>query len=152
MKKVEGIDFSQYRLDIGNLILSMVGKRNLEEVIVYGSRPPKADTVWKMPKAKVKAGQVGTQLIADVTEIAFSTPINERSTILVITGQTGLHTANTCVEKVVSSRGWSIEVCLWRDMSKRVKTSNQSAVNVRNLEDHVLNPKVSLKSIGKLST
>ena len=149
VKKGEEFDFD-HRLDIGNLVSSTVGKRNLQGVFIYGSRPPKADTIWKMSEAKIKVEQVSTQMIADVTEIAFSTPMNDRSTILVITGRTELHTVNTCVEKVITSKGWSMELCLWKDTSKRIKYNDRSTVKFQNLEDHVLDPKVSCKSIGKL--
>ena len=55
----------------------------------------------------------------DITEMACTTPEEERTTIVIISGDAD---AMPAIHKVLKYRGWSVEVCMWEDaMSNELK-------------------------------
>lgn len=112
------------RIDIGRLTDVVAKGRNVIKGTLYGSEPPKVDTVWnkirKMgwvvpaPKKRSlitgKEKKVDAQLVADVTELACTTDETERGTIIIISGDSD---ATPAIEKVLRYQPWCIEVCMW---------------------------------------
>ena len=127
------------RIDIGRLTDVVAKGRNVIKGTLYGSEPPKVDTVWnkirKMgwvvpaPKKRSlitgKEKKVDAQLVADVTELACTTDEKERGTIIIISGDSD---ATPAIEKVLRYQPWCIEVCMWdsaisKDLKLYAKTN-----------------------------
>ena len=127
------------RIDIGRLTDVVAKGRNVIKGTLYGSEPPKVDTVWnkirKMgwvvpaPKKRSlitgKEKKVDAQLVADVTELACTTDETERGTIIIISGDSD---ATPAIEKVLRYQPWCIEVCMWdsaisKDLKLYAKTN-----------------------------
>ena len=119
--------------------------------ILYGSEPPPIDTVWK--KIEEKAGwtvkskhrdmitgkekQIDTNLVADVIATAIHTPVEERTTIVLVTGDANVLPA---LEKVLEEKQWSVEVYIWMDaLSKQLYcgAKNQGRVQVLPLDSYL---------------
>ena len=120
------------RLDMGKLADVLANGRPVQQGILYGSEPPPIDTVWK--KIEEKAGwkvkskrrdmitgkekQIDTNLVADVTATAIRTPVQERTTIVLVTGDANVLPA---LEKVLEEKQWNVEVYMWKDaLSKQI--------------------------------
>ena len=132
-KKFETIrEDPRVRLDMGKLADVLANGRPVEQEILYGSEPPPIDTVWK--KIEEKAGwtvkskhrdmitgkekQIDTTLVADVTATAIRTPLHERTTIVLVTGDANVLPA---LEKVLEEKQWNVEVYMWKDaLSKQL--------------------------------
>ena len=122
------------RIDVGRLTDVVAKSREVAQGFLYGSEPPPVDTVWEkikerpgwdVPKPKRRSAitgkekQVDAQLVADITEMACTTPEEERTTIVIISGDAD---AMPAIHKVLKYRGWSVEVCMWEDaMSNELK-------------------------------
>ena len=75
------------------------------------------------------------QLVADITELACTTPEEERTTIVIFSGDAD---AMPAIHKVLKYRGWSVEVCMWEDaMSNDLKKlpQRESKVVVNYLDE-----------------
>ena len=127
------------RIDIGRLTDVVAKGRNVIKGTLYGSEPPKVDTVWNKirrmgwvvpaPKKRSlitgKEKKVDAQLVADVTELACTTDESERGTIIIISGDSD---ATPAIEKVLRYQPWCIEVCMWdsaisKDLKLYAKTN-----------------------------
>ena len=111
------------RIDVGKLTDAVTRGRTVVNRYLYGSEPPPIDTVWKRMSQQGwnvsrhrrdifsgKEKQIDTQLVADVTEIACSTPQDRRTTIVLVTGDVNTIPA---IEKVMNYPGWRVEVHMW---------------------------------------
>ena len=138
------------RIDVGKLTDVVTAGRPVKEGILYGSEPPKIDSVWEkirkknfVVKTKRKSiitrreKEVDGQLITDVTAIACKTPEEERSTIILITGDADIRPA---VERIIQEGVWSVEIYMWRQgFSRRLKDLEKESEKVRcsDLDEHL---------------
>ena len=112
------------RIDMGKLADLIADGRRVQEGVLYGSEPPPVDTVWKKIREKGwkvgsqrrsmitgKEKQVDTSLVADVTETAILTPLHERTTIVVVSGDADVIPA---LDKILKQERWKIEIYMWR--------------------------------------
>ena len=128
------------RIEIGKLTDVVASGRPVAQGFLYGSEPPAIDSVWekikqkgwrvdKKKKSYGKEKMVDTQLVADVTEKACTTPEEERTTIIFITGDAD---AMPAISKVLSYRGWKVEICMWEhSMSSQLKKLTKENENVK---------------------
>lgn len=135
------------RIEIGKLTEVVAAGRTVKEGFLYGSRPPPADTVWeKMRKqgfevqvydrSKVtgKEKKVDTKLVADVSVKACTTPKEERSTMVIITGDADMIPAID----VALQNEWNVEVAMWEHaMSNELKELARKGgrIKLRYLDD-----------------
>ena len=136
------------RIDIGKLTDVVAAGRPVAEGILYGSEPPPVDSVWEKirqqgwkvtPKKRslitYKEKQLDTQIVADITEMACITPREERTTIVVITGDADVIPA---IEKVQKYEGWTVEVYMWKHaLSASLGRLRGRDVQVHQLDDHL---------------
>ena len=153
--KVKGFKSSKdhrVRISIGNLTDVVAKSRDVRQGILYGSEPPKIDSVWeKIRQHKCwevktkkrsyithKEKEVDAQLLVDVTEVACITPPQKRSTIVLITGDADMCPA---VEKIMKYEGWKVEIYMWEDsLSDRLKVLSKKNADVicEPLDDHMM--------------
>ena len=137
------------RIDIGKLTDVLADKRPISQGVLYGSEPPPVDTVWIKIKEKGwrvekdrksvvsgKEKKVDTRLVAEITRLAIRTPIEERTTIVLVSGDADVIPA---IEEVMKESHWRVEVCMWkhaisRDLS-RFERDNHDRVKIRFLDD-----------------
>ena len=146
-KLVTGEDH-RVRIDMGNLGDVLANGRTIEKGILYGSEPPRIDTVWQKINEKGwevvkgqrdqisgKEKQVHTHLVADVVETALTTPVEERSTIILVTGDADVLPAIEAIFKRDSY--WNIEVYMWKQsISEKFKRSDYGGrLKIRTLND-----------------
>ena len=111
------------RIDMGKLADVLAGGREEVKGKLYGSEPPPIDTVWKKIRERGwevltsqrsqltgKEKQVDTKLVTDVISLACKTPIHERTTIILVTGDANVIPA---IEGVLGEERWKIEVYMW---------------------------------------
>ena len=138
------------RIDMGKLTDVVTAGRPVKKGILYGSEPPKIDSVWKKIREKNfevktkrksiitrKEKEVDGQLITDVTALACKTPEEERSTIILITGDADIRPA---VEKIMEEGVWSVEIYMWQQgFSSRLKDLEEEGGKVRcsYLDEHL---------------
>ena len=138
------------RIDMGKLTDVVTAGRPVKKGILYGSEPPKIDSVWAKIRKKnfdVKTKrknnitrrekEVDGQLITDVTTIACKTPEEERSTIILITGDADIRPA---VEQIIQEGVWSVEIYMWRQgFSSRLRDLEKESIKVRcsDLDEHL---------------
>ena len=111
------------RIEFGNLTeVVLKGRPHTPQCFLYGSEPPPVDTVWKKAREngwKVackkrsritgKEKGVDTQLVVDITKTAITTRPEERTTIVIMSGDADVKPAiDECKE-------WNVEVCMWKD-------------------------------------
>ena len=133
------------RIDVGRLTDVVAKGRAVAQGFLYGSEPPPVDTVWEkikergwdVPKPKTRSAITGkekgvdAQLVADVTEIACTTPEEKRTTIVIISGDAD---AMPAIKKALDDkyRGWSVEVYMWKDaMSNALKKLPKTEPNAK---------------------
>ena len=131
-KKMKTKEDHRVRIDVGRLTDVVAKGREVAQGFLYGSEPPPVDTVWEKikqrgwdvePKRRStitgKEKGVDAQLVADITEIACTTPEEERTTIIIISGDAD---AMPAIHKVLKYRGWNVEIYMWEDaMSNELK-------------------------------
>ena len=132
-KRMKTKEDHRIRIDIGRLTDVVAKGRVVAHGFLYGFEPPPVDTVWEkikergwdVPKPKRRSAITGkekgvdAQLVADITELACTTPEEERTTIIIISGDADVMPA---IHKLLKYRGWSVEVCMWEDaMSNDLK-------------------------------
>lgn len=129
VRKFETSEDHRLRIDVGKLADVIASGRPTESGVLYGSEPPPVDTVWekvrkkgwevKTKKRSVITGkekQVDAQIVADVTAKAIKTPIDKRTTIVLVTGDADVIPA---IEKVIEEEKWNIEVYMWEQAFSR---------------------------------
>ena len=136
------------RIEIGKLTDIVAKGRPVAQGFLYGSEPPAIDEVWKkirqhgwnvdcLKKSRItgKEKRLDTKLVADVTERACTTPEEQRSTIILITGDAD---AIPAMEKVMKYRGWSLEVYMWEhSLSSDIKKMSGDNVKIFPLNDYL---------------
>ena len=108
---------------MGKLADVLAGGREEVKGKLYGSEPPPIDTVWKKIRERGwevltsqrsqltgKEKQVHTKLVTDVISLACKTPIHERTTIILVTGDANVIPA---IEGVLGEEQWKVEVYMW---------------------------------------
>ena len=139
------------RIDVGRLADVVAGTRRIVKGTLYGSEPPPIDTVWekirqkgwtvKTDKRSTLTGRekkVDARLVADTTALAIRTPVEERSTIILVTGDAD---ALPAIEIAIEER-WMVEIYMWkRAMSRELEEyANKQSKRVQTKYlDHFLN-------------
>ena len=124
LKRFKTRDDHRLRIDVGKLTDVVSAGRPVKTGILYGSEPPKIDSVWKKIKdrgweVKTKAKSIITHkekevdatLLTDVMHIAYTTPERDRSTIILISGDADMKPA---VERIIERGIWKVEIYMWR--------------------------------------
>ena len=148
-KGLRTIDDHRLRIDVGKLGDVVAAGRPVVKGILYGSEPPKIDTVWKKirecgwevktnEKSKItgKEKEVDGNIVADIMDIGYDTPEQDRSTIALISGDADMKPA---IEKIIK-KGWKVEIYMWaQGFSSRLKTLSveNSAVRCIELDDRL---------------
>ena len=141
-KRLKTKEDHRVRIEIGRLTSVVARNRPVAQGFLYGSEPPPVDTVWekikdhgwevdckKRSRMTGKEKGVDAQLVADITERAIVTSQEERTTIVIISGDAD---AKPAVDKVLKYKGWNVEVCMWKDaMSTELKQLPQVKEGVK---------------------
>ena len=140
------------RIDVGRLADVVAGTRKIVKGTLYGSEPPPIDTIWEKIRQKGwivktderskltgKEKKVDTRLVAEMTALAVRTPVEERSTIILVTGDAD---ALPAIEEAITEERWMVEVYRWKqaiskDLKKYAKEQS-NRVQIKHL-DHFLN-------------
>lgn len=136
------------RIDIGKLTDVVAAGRTVEQGFLYGSEPPAIDEVWekirkhgwavdtkKRQRTTGKEKKVDTQIAVDIVTKAFNTPLDKRSTIILITGDADLLPA---IEGVLKCEGWRVEVYMWKQaLSRDLKALTDDRVVVEPLDEYL---------------
>ncbi len=140
------------RIDVGKLADAVADGRTIRKGLLYGSEPPPVDTVWeKIRKIKNfnvhskhrsqltgKEKQVDTMLVADITEIAIETPLYERTTTILITGDADVIPG---LEKVLKQERWTVEVYMWKQAIagtlRRFAADHKERVKIKELDNYM---------------
>lgn len=148
MRNFKTSEDHRVRIDIGKLADIIAGGRPVAQGFLYGSEPPPVDTVWKKIREngwKVdtkqrsvitgKEKQVDTTFVADVTEIAIETPVHERTTIVLVTGDADVIPA---LDKIIKKERWKIEVYMWQQaIAKNISkfaSDHKDRVEIKHLD------------------
>ena len=132
-KKFEGCEKDpRVRIDVGRLMRAVAGEREVKKATMYGSEPPPNDSVWnKMRERKWcveikersavtgKEKEVDSQLVADVTELACTTPLALQGTIIILSGDRDMCPAIKSVLK--ESSRWKAEMYMWKNAHTLIK-------------------------------
>ena len=132
LKRYKTSEDHRVRIDMGKLADVLADGRTIEQGILYGSEPPPHDTVWNKIREKGfrvksehrhiltgKEKKIDTGLVADITATAILTPQDQRTTIIVVTGDADVIPA---LDKVIEAGNWQIEVYMWdHALSKELK-------------------------------
>ena len=165
------------RIDIGLLADAVAEGREVVQATLYGSEPPKVDTVWKKMSDKNwrvktytkshitgKEKEVDAGLVTDVTEVACDTPPHLRGTIIIISGDRDICPA---VQQTLTRNGgkytWRIEIHVWKhartllDRLEGFEKKYPGRVICNLLDNHMqnvtfLNRQLSSKRKGNISS
>ncbi len=149
LKRFKTVEDHRVRIDVGKLTDVLADKRPVSKGVLYGSEPPPVDTVWKKIKEQGwrvetdrkhkytgKEKKVDTRLVAEVTGLAIRTPIEERTTIVLVSGDADMIPA---IEEVLKESHWQVEVCMWKHVMSRdlhrFERDNHDRVKVNHLDD-----------------
>ena len=147
-KQFKTCEDHRVRIDMGKLADVIADGRPVKQGVLYGSEPPPVDTVWEKIRERGfrvdaqrrsrmtgKEKQVDTKLVAEVTRTAIKTPVSERTTIVVVTGDADVIPALT---EVINEERWKIEVYMWRQaLAKdltRFASDNKERVEIKHLD------------------
>ena len=140
------------RIDVGKLADAVADGRIIRKGLLYGSEPPPVDTVWeKIRKIKNfsvhskhrsqltgKEKQVDTMLVADITEIAIETPMYERTTLILISGDADVIPG---LEKALKQERWTVEVYMWKQAIagslRRFAADHKDRVKIKELDNYL---------------
>jgi uncharacterized LabA/DUF88 family protein len=136
------------RMDMGKLANVLAKGRPIRQGTLYGSEPPSIDSVWEkireqgwkvnVTQSTAKRGQLSTKIVVDVVSIAEKTPPEERSSIILVTGDASMIPA---IEKVVEIEGWNVEVYMWShatsEQLQRLQQKHKNRVSVSSLDPHL---------------
>lgn len=128
----------------------LAGGRTIVKGTLYGSKPPNIDTVWKKIEEmgwtvetwhRDEGGKekLHTTMVADVVEVAFKTPIEQRSTIVLVTGDADIIPA---IEVIFNNdQYWKIEVYMWSQAISRkfnpTKEKYGGRLKIEQLDDYI---------------
>ena len=139
------------RIDIGKLTDLIANGRPMCKGILYGSEPPKVDSVWEKIREKGwevvtktrskitgKEKQVDAQLVVTITKTAIKTPAKRRGTIVVVTGDADIIPA---LEEVIEAGQWKLEIYMWKHaIAKNLKDfekAHKNRVRIIHLDDYL---------------
>lgn len=139
------------RIDVGALTDVIACGRPVKKGKLYGSEPPPVDTVWKKIKERGwevekdkrhlitgKEKKVDTRLVAEVTALAVRTPPEERTTIVLVTGDADVIPA---IEEVMRESHWKVEVYMWKQAMShelpRYAANHPGLVEIKHLDDYL---------------
>ena len=140
------------RIDVGKLADAVADGRIIRKGLLYGSEPPPVDTVWekirKINNFSVhskhrsqltgKEKQVDTMLVADITEIAIETPMYERTTLILISGDADVIPG---LEKALKQERWTVEVYMWKQAIagslRRFAADHKDRVKIKELDNYI---------------
>ena len=153
LKRFKTGEDHRVRIDVGKLADVIAVSRPIQQGTLYGSEPPPVDTVWQKIRdcgwrvqtdhrhaLTGKEKKVDTRLVAEVTALAIRTPEEERTTIVLVTGDAD---AIPAIEEVMKEERWMIEVYMWKHaMSRDITAYAKAPENSRRVQikflDHYL--------------
>ncbi|XP_019637544.1 PREDICTED: uncharacterized protein LOC109479923 [Branchiostoma belcheri] len=127
------VEDPRVRIDTGKLADLIAEDRHVVMGTLYGSEPPKIDSVWRkirergwrVPQPKRKSRitgrekEVDAQLVADVTSLACETPETKRGIISLVTGDADMMPV---LQKILEKPPWIAEIWMWEHaISKKLK-------------------------------
>lgn len=112
---------SRFRVDFGRLLEWIAENRRLTDVYLVGSRPPEADSFWKiLPKRGIRskifdrhAGRekgVDHDLVAEMIEATIREEKDKANTTVALVAGDGDY--RSTLDRL-NSRGWNLEVYFW---------------------------------------
>ena len=138
------------RMDMGKLADVLAKQRPIIEGNLYGSEPPSIDTVWKriheqgwkvhttQRTSRGKEKQTTTTLVVDIVALAETIPPEQRSSIILVTGDASVVPA---IERVVEIEGWSVEVYMWSHATSKqlhkLHSKHGNRVTVSSLDQYL---------------
>ena len=138
------------RMDMGKLADVLAKQRPIIEGNLYGSEPPSIDTVWKRIReqgwkvhttqrtSRGKEKQATTTLVVDIVALAETIPPEQRSSIILVTGDASVIPA---IERVVEIEGWTVEVYMWSHATSKqlhkLHSKHGSRVTVSSLDPYL---------------
>ena len=148
LKSFKTCEDHRVRIDMGKLADVIADGRVVKQGVLYGSEPPPVDTVWnkirergfrvdpqRRSRITGKEKQIDTKLVAEVTSTAIKTPPDERTTIVVVTGDADVIPA---LKEVLKEERWKVEVYMWRQALARdlikYANSNKERVEIKYLD------------------
>jgi uncharacterized LabA/DUF88 family protein len=136
------------RMDMGKLADVLAKGRPIRQGILYGSEPPSIDSVWEkiheqgwkvnITQSTAKRGQLSTKIVVDVVSLAEKTPPEERSSIILVTGDASVIPA---IDTVVEIEGWNVEVYMWSHATSKLlpklQQKHKNRVSVSSLDPYL---------------
>lgn len=139
-----GILDQNYRLDFGKLHAFVAGDdpSNIKRAILFGSRPPVADSIWSIAR---KAGfetviedrnvanrekKIDTGIVAKMTKHAYTEVDKQNDTLTLVAGDGDF----VPVVEMLVNEGFCVEVVFWSHASKELKGICSKFTS---LDDHI---------------
>lgn len=132
------------RIDIGELTSAVAANRPIVETNIYGSRPPKADSLWKRmedlgfkvhihdrSRKTGKEKMVDTQMSVHITRTAGKKSPELGSAFIVVSGDAD----HIPAIKVAMEEHWKVEVHMWQHAISGL-LRKLSGIKVCNLDEH----------------
>ncbi|XP_019643638.1 PREDICTED: uncharacterized protein LOC109484719 isoform X2 [Branchiostoma belcheri] len=133
-RKFQTAEDPRIRIDVGKLSEIVAEGRQVVTGTLYGSEPPKLDTIWKkvrergwrvpQPKKRSqftgKEKQIDNQLGVDVTSLVCKTEEGKRGTVILVTGDADVLPVLT---NILSEPPWKAEIWMWeKSISSEIKS------------------------------
>ena len=140
------------RMDMGKLADVLARGRPVRQGKLYGSEPPKIDTVWQKIREQGwevdtsqrttfkhgKEKQIITKFVVDVVSLAEKVPPEKRSSIILVSGDASIIPA---IEKVVEADGWNVEIYMWSHATSKqiqqLQSKHRDRVTVSSLDPYL---------------
>ena len=151
-RKFKTKEDNRLRIEVGNLADAVAGGRTTRKGMLFGSEPPPLDSVWKKvreiknfevhtkQRSQItgKEKQVDTQLAVKITGIAIKTPLCERTTIILITGDADMIPA---LDEVLHEEKWTVEIYMWNHATsgdlRRFAEHHNKRVKIQKLDNYM---------------
>ncbi|XP_035683859.1 uncharacterized protein LOC118420898 [Branchiostoma floridae] len=136
-RKFKVAEDPRIRIDVGQLSEIVAEGRQVVTGTLYGSEPPKLDTIWKkvrqrgwrvpQPKKRSqftgKEKQIDNQLGVDVTSLVCKTEEGKRGTVILVTGDADVVPV---LENILHEPPWKTEIWMWeKSISKEIRSLQQ---------------------------
>lgn len=135
-------DYS-WKIDFGRLF-DFAGGASVGRAVLFGSRPPKNDSLWAVAKsqgfevivhdrnAQNREKKVDTQITAEILQDSYEL-MKSGDTVTIVSGDSDYVPA---IEKL-RARGFNVEVCFWEHASREIKESCTRFVSLNQYLEHL---------------
>jgi uncharacterized LabA/DUF88 family protein len=134
-----------WAIDFGRLFGFAAGSGgDVGRAVLFGSRPPKNDSLWAMAESKGfevivhdrnaqnKEKKIDTQITAEMIEDSF-TRMKAGDMITLVSGDADYVPAI----KILKARGFKVEVCFWDHASREIREAATRFVSLNKYLDHL---------------